>query len=396
MELHKLKDSQVKAASAGKLNDGGGLTLRFTGKGKGHWYFRYSWHGRRPEMGLGAYPDTSLKAAREAAAKWRAVTKEGKNPLAVREAERRALSQAVPTFEALFFETFDKLKPTLKGGGKAGRWDSPVRLHILPQLGSVPIDAITQRDLERVLKPIWQDKPDVARKALNRVNLTIQHAAAGGLDVDMQLTKKTTALLGKQRDKSQHIPSMPWQEVPAFYRSLEDGPPAQLALRFLILTGLRSGPVRELRLEHFLAPDLVEIPADHMKSGKAFRVPLSSEAQRVIELAKAFEIGGLLFPGQRNRPLSDMTLTALLKRRQIAARPHGFRSSLRVWLAEATDAPDNIRKAMLAHAVGDAVSQAYERTDYLEQRRVLLERWGQFLTISEASDKVVRFVRGKL
>ena len=98
IELHKFKDSQVKAASAGKLNDGGGLTLRLTGKGKGHWYFRYSWHGRRPEMGLGAYPETSLKAAREAAGKWRAVAKEGKNPLAVREVERRSISQNRPNF----------------------------------------------------------------------------------------------------------------------------------------------------------------------------------------------------------------------------------------------------------------------------------------------------------
>ena len=91
--------------------------------------------------------------------------------------------------------------------------------------------------------------------------------------------------------------------------------------------------------------------------------------------------------------MSDMTLTKYLKSRDLDARPHGFRSSLRVWLAETTDAPESVRKAMLSHAVGDAVSQAYERTDYLEQRRALLERWGQFLT-SEQGGKVVRFGRG--
>ncbi len=391
--LHRLVDSQLKAAASGKLSDGGGLWVRLTGKGKGFWLFRYSWHGRRPEIGLGAYPETSLKAAREEAARWREARKAGKDPLTLKRAEQRAAANALPTLDALFQETFDKLKPTLKGEGKAGRWDSPVRLHILPKLGTVPVDAITPRDLERALRPIWQEKPDVARKALNRVNLTLKHAAAGGLDVDMQATKKAEALLGKQSNTAQHIPSMAWQDVPAFYQTLADGPPSQLALRFLILTGLRSTPVRNLRLEHLIGPDLAEIPAALMKNGKAFRVPLSSEAQRVLEIAKGFEIDGLLFPGQRGRPLSDMTLTKYLKSRDLDARPHGFRSSLRVWLAEATDAPEGVRKAMLSHAVGDAVSQAYERTDYLEQRRALLERWGQFLT-SEQGGKVVRFGRG--
>ena len=104
--MHTLKDSQLKAASSGKFSDGGNLFVIMTSKGRGKFIFRYSLRKRRREMGLGTYPKTKLCEAREQAYKWRAI---------LRDKERRAESEVTPTFASLFAETFDKLRPTLKG-----------------------------------------------------------------------------------------------------------------------------------------------------------------------------------------------------------------------------------------------------------------------------------------
>jgi integrase len=176
---------------------------------------------------------------------------------------------------------------------------------------------------------------------------------------------------------------MAWREVPAFYASLEEPTLTHLALRLAILTGVRSKPLRHIRLEQ-IDGDVWTVPAESMKGRKGatsdFRVPLSREALRVIELAKPFARDGYLFPSVRKGVISDATMSRLMERRGLEARPHGFRTSLRTWLAEATDAPHEVAEAMLAHVVDGSVVRAYRRTDYLEQRRVLAERWADHVT----------------
>jgi len=184
--------------------------------------------------------------------------------------------------------------------------------------------------------------------------------------------------LGKSRHVPKHIPAMPWADVPGFYASLEEPTLTHLALRLLILTGVRSKPLRSIRLEQ-IEGDVWTIPAEAMKGRKGatdpFRVPLSREAQRVVELARPHARNGFLFPNTRGGVISDMTLSRHMERRGLEARPHGFRTSLRTWLAEATDAPHEVAETMLAHTVDGSVVRAYRRTDFLEQRRVLAERW---------------------
>jgi integrase len=266
----------------------------------------------------------------------------------------------------------------LKGDGVAGRWFSPLELHVLPKLGKVPVADIDQKDIRDVLAPIWHTKADTARKAMNRLGICLKHAAALGLDVDLQATDKARALLGKQRHKAENIPAMPWQDVPAFYASLSDGSVTHLALRLLILTGARSGPLRALQLDQ-IDGDIWTIPAEAMKGRKGatadFRIPLSTEALAVIEQATSHARDGLLFANQRKGFISDMTMGRFMERAGLEARPHGFRSSLRDWIAETTDTPHDIAETVLGHTAGGAVERAYRRTDFLEQRRVLMERW---------------------
>ncbi|WP_439546917.1 tyrosine-type recombinase/integrase [Sandarakinorhabdus sp.] len=390
---NRLSAAGIKAAKAGKHCDGGGLWLVKRDNGGAQWVLRTTVYGRRREMGLGGYPSLGLAEARKQADRWRAVAAAGRDPVKEREAEARAARREDISLAVITADAFEARKAELKGDGKAGRWLSPLSVHVLPKLGKVPVTDIDQRDIRDVLAPIWHTKAEAARKAANRIAIVLKHAAALGLEVDLQAVEKARALLGKTRHKPEHIPAMPWADVPGFYASLAEPTLTHLALRLLILTGVRSGPLRHLRLEQ-IEGDVWTIPGDGMKGRKgatdAFRVPLSAEALRVIDLAKPFARDGWLFPSVRKGVISDATMSRLMERRGMAERPHGFRSSLRVWLAEATDAPHEQAEAMLAHTVDGSVVRAYRRTDFLEQRHVLIERWADHVT--GGSGAVVRLV----
>ena len=378
--LNRMSAAEVKNAAPGKHSDGGGLWLVKQPTGSAQWVLRVTVHGRRREMGLGSYPALALKEARDAATKWRALVAQEVDPIKQREKERREAARNLHILNDIAADAFESRKAELKGDGEAGRWWSPLKLYVLPKLGKVPVAEIDQTDIRDTLAPIWHSKADTAKKALNRLAICLKHGAALGLDVDLQAADKAKALLGKQRHKVTNVPSVPWQEVPAFYASLSDGSITHLALRLLILTGVRSAPLRFLRLDQ-IEGDVWTIPGEGMKGRRDatpdFRVPLSPEALAVIDQAKPLARDGYLFPSVRKGVISDATMSRLMERREMAARPHGFRSSLRNWLAEATDASHEVAETCLGHVVGGSVERAYRRTDYLEQRRVVMARWSK-------------------
>lgn len=373
----------LKALKPGKHCDGAGLWLVVRDDGGAQWVLRVTVHGRRREMGLGGYPALGLAAARKLAGRWRDVAAAGRDPIKEREAEERAARREDISLAVLTHYAFEARKAELKGDGTAGRWLSPLTLHVLPKLGKVPVTDLDQRDIRDALAPLWHTKADTARKALNRLSIVLRHAAALGLDVDIQATDKAKALLGKSRHVAKNIPAMAWADVPGFYASLEEPTPTHLALRLLILTGVRSTPLRNIRLEQ-IEGDVWTVPAEAMKGRKgateAFRVPLSREAQRIIDLARPHARNGFLFPNNRRGVISDMTLSRHMERRGLEARPHGFRTSLRTWLAEATDAPHEVAETVLGHVADSRVVRAYRRTHFLEQRHKLAERWADHVT----------------
>jgi integrase len=380
---NRLSAGFLKSAPVGKHCDGAGLWLVKRDTGGAQWVLRVTVHGRRREMGLGGFPSLGLADARKLAQRWRDVAAAGRDPIKERAAEERAARREDITLAILTADAFEARKAELKGDGLAGRWLSPLTIHVLPKLGKVPVTDLDQRDIRDTLAPIWHTKADTARKAMNRLSIVIKHAAALGLDVDLQATEKAKALLGKSRHVPKNIPAMAWADVPEFYASLEEPTLTHIALRLLILTGVRSNPLRNIRLDQ-IEGDIWTVPAEIMKGRKGatedFRVPLSTEAQRVIDMARPHARNGFLFPNTRGGVISDMTLSRHMERRGLEARPHGFRTSLRTWLAEATDAPHEVAEAMLAHVVDGGVVRAYRRTDYLEQRAKLAERWADHVT----------------
>lgn len=382
----------LRSLPAGKHLDGNGLYLIKSDLDTGRWMLRYRLFRRRRDMGLGGWPAVGLADARRAAESARLHLSNGEDPIGVRQVKRRA---HIHLLRDVATDCFEARKGDLRDDGAAGRWFSPLEIHVLTKLGSTPITQINQVAIKDVLSSLWRDKPVTATKALERLGIVFKHAAAMGLEVDLQATAKARLLLGKPRHQVQHIPAMHWRDVPDFYASLSETSVTHFALRLLILTGVRSAPLRNIHVDQIDVQNRIwTVPADVMKgrlgSTNDFRVPLSSEAINVINSAtSAISRNGILFPGG-DGVISDMTLSMAMRRRGLEARPHGFRTSLRVWLAEETDASREVAETILAHTVGGKVERAYRRTDFLEQRRKLMERWAEFVTDTFDGRRVVR------
>lgn len=378
--LHNvLNQMKAKSLGAGKYSDGQGLWLVKRDRDAGKWVLRIAVAGKRREMGLGRWPDVSIAEAREKAAKARKQVRDGIDPVVERTKVRRApgaitLTQAVEG-------CFEAKKAELKNEGANGRWMSSLKLYVLPRIGKLPVVEIDQHELKATFEPIWQSKPEAARKALNRVNLALKYAAALGLDVDLLATRKTQALLGKQRHKATHIPALAYQDAPKFYAWLCTlDHTAALALRFLMLTVARTS---EVRLATFgeIEGEVWTLTPERTKTGREHRVPLTPEALKVIEVARERSPNEYLFPALKAQPISDMAMSSFMKREGYEARPHGFRATFRTWVEEQTDTPFEVKEAALGHMVDAGVVGAYQRSDRLEKRRSLMCAWSNYLKL---------------
>lgn len=374
-----LNPLSVKNNPAGKYCDGRGLWLIKSSNDRGNWILRYAIGGKRREMGLGSLVDVSLKEARKSAQSWRLVISAGEDPIRVRDQRVKEATRSRPSLRHVAEECFEARKAQLKGDGKAGRWFSPLELHVLPYIGSLDIEEVNQNDIKRALSKIWHSKAQTAKKAAGRLQIVMKHGAAMDLKVDMQAVDKAKALLGAQRHTVKSIPAMPWQEVPGFFLSCADQGLSARALQFLILTLARSSEIRFASWGE-VNDGIWTIPSHKTKTGKEHRIPLSDPAINLLEDQKRFSSTTLIFPSLKNKPLSDMAMSSFMRRNGSDYRPHGFRSSFRDWVAETTNASREVAEACLAHSVGSKVELSYKRTDFLEKRRVLMERWADHVT----------------
>lgn len=190
---------------------------------------------------------------------------------------------------------------------------------------------------------------------------------------------------------------MPYQDVPAFLADLRDLPNSEttkLALEFLVLTAVRSGEMRGARWSEIdVQAATWMIPGERMKAGRPHTVPLAPRPVEILERMAEMRVSkaddALVFPGAKpGRPMSDMTLTMLLRRAGAACTAHGFRSSFRDRVGEATGFPSEIAELCLAHTVGSAVERAYRRSDLFEKRAALMEAWSGFCTASRGATVV--------
>lgn len=391
---NKLTVVAIRATESGKLRDGGGLHLDKDGLA-GKWVWRYSIAGRRREMGLGAWPSVSLADARRSRDRWESVLGTGVDPIAERtrqmEAERQAIEAHDPTFEEVAKEVLEAKKESLRGGGERGRWMSPLAIHVMPKLGKRRIVTITQADLRDVLAPIWKKKTATAEKAAQRLAIVFRHAKLSGLDVDPFVVDAAKQRLGPLIRRIQPTEATPWQEMPALYARLSDSAlTSHLCLRWMILTVVRSDGCRGARLSE-ITDDIWTVPADRVKGreGKVgdFRVPLSAEALEIVGSCRphADLFDGIMFPGHMGKPISSRATEVALDALKVAGRPHGFRTSFRTWVQDTDAASYDVAETALGHAVGGRVERSYARSDLLERRRALMEKWARFVSGSAAT-----------
>jgi len=383
---NRLTARQVQSLTKpGRYADGGGLYLRIGSGAARRWVFRFTYAGRVQEMGLGSAHDVTLATARQLAAAARQAKANGENPLSLRRAEK-----SVPHFGDFALKTIASLSPQWKNPKHAAQWRSTLETHAAA-LWDRPVNKITTSDVLSVLAPIWTAKPETASRVRGRIEKILDAATAAGLRAGENPARwkgnLSHLLASRKRAAPNHFAAMPYTQVPDFMAALgKRKGVAALALRFLILTAARSGEVRGATwAEIDFEARVWTVPASRMKGGRVHRVPLTEAAVALLEQVKPMtggEPSSLVFPGQTGKALSDMTLAAVLKRMDVpsdTATVHGFRSSFRDWVSEATDFDGALAEAALAHVQGDSVERAYRRGDALERRRRLMQAWDDHL-----------------
>ena len=371
----------------GMYADGDGLNLRVDGSGAKRWVQRVTVGAKRRNIGLGGYPAVSLAEARELAADNQRAIRQGRDPLAERrraEVERRR--PAVPTFTQAAEQVIAVRRPTWSNPKHAAQWKSTLAAYAYPVIGSRPVDEISSAEVLAVLTPIWTAKPETASRVRQRMETVFDWAVAQGWRADNPAGKAVTRVLPRLPRVKDHHRALHYAQVSVALKRVRESAASlstRLSFEFLVLTAARSGEVRFAGWSEIAWETATwTIPAARMKARREHRVPLSGRALEVLEEAKVLYGKGnvLVFPSPRQgQALSDMGHVALLRRLDIDAVPHGFRSSFRDWCIERTDAPWAVAEAALAHTVGNSTEAAYARSDLFERRRVLMEAWAGYL-----------------
>lgn len=288
-------------------------------------------------------------------------------------------------FEAASRRVHELHLPTWRNEKHERDFIASLESYAFPLIGKMPISDVSAADVLRVLMPIWTAKPETARRVRQRVGTVLKWAVAQGWRQDNPADSITQAL-PKVAKSQVHRKSLPYAEVADRLRVVRTSramTSTKLALKLLVLTAARSGEVHEATWEEVDDKKaLWVIPATRMKAKRAHRVPPSPQALATLHEARAFGDGSsLIFPGSRySVPLLDMTLSKLVKELGFHADVHGFRTSFRTWVQEQTEFPRELAEAALAHSIGNAVEQAYARSDLLDRRRAMMDTWAYFLT----------------
>ena len=373
----------------GYYGDGGGLWLQISRLGGRSWVFRYTFNRKVREMGLGPLHTVSLAEARIKALACRKAVVDGRDPIEERKAEQqqKQLRQAHSrSFAECALSYIDAHRASWKNEKHARQWQATLETYAFPQIGQLSVAHIDTGLMLSILEPIWYDKTETASRLRGRIESILDWATVRGYRSGENPARWKGHLdkLLPARSKIQkvtHHAALPYTEIGTFMTALrhQQGIAAR-ALEFAILTAARSGEIRGATWSEIdLEAGIWTIPAARMKAGKEHRVPLSNPALTLITTLPRLVDSPYLFPSPRSQALSDMALTAVLKRMgQKGLTQHGFRSTFRDWAGETTAYPREVIEHALAHQLKDKAEAAYQRGDLLTKRTCLMQDWGQY------------------
>lgn len=407
--------SKQPVTSPTRIGGGGGLHLLVKpgSTSSGAWVLRYTFGGKRRDMGLGAYPAVGLADARDAAAEARKLLRRGSDPLLARGASKVAQAQAVATARARSFTFREAAEETIKAKRDgwsnpkhAAQWHATLKQHAFPKIGNLPVGEVDVAAVLSVLRPIWSRIPETGSRLRQRIEAILDLSRVRGWR-EGENPARWRGLLSEELppprkvQRVEHRPALPWQQIPEFWVALADvqGMGAA-ALRFAILTAARTGEVRGVTWREVdLDAAVWTVPATRMKARRVHRVPLSPAALGVLRGLRPDRpsMSGYVFPGTDGAMLSDMTVSAVVRRMNEPAEnadpeapprwrdhegravvPHGFRSTFRDWAGETRTEGREVVERALAHTIRDKAEAAYARSDLLEKRRVLMNAWGEW------------------
>ena len=340
-------------------------------------------------------PVVSLAKARQRAFANRVAVADGADPLADKQRAK------TPTFREAGQRALEANRPRWRNAKTTDNWIGTMEKYVHPVLGDRRVDQVGREDVLRVLTPIWTAKPEVARKVRQRIRATLAWCQAHGHVEHNLAGEAIDGALPAMPAVRDHFRALPYQDV-GDALGVIDGSRASLSakacLRFVVLTACRSGEARLATWDEFDldAPEW-RIPGARMKAGVEHRVPLSDAALDALESVRPLRSrADLVFPSpfRPGRPLSDMTLTKVLRDTGLARRAtvHGFRTAFRTWASERTSMPHAVCEMALAHRVGSDVERSYARSDLFEKRRGLMDQWAAY--VSGARGKVLRLPAG--
>lgn len=398
-QQQRLSALQVsKLTKPGLYGDGGGLTLQITLAGVKSWLFRYMISGKAYGMGLGPTHTVSLAEARQKALSARKLILDGINPLSAKKQDQVATALAnarMMTFDQCAEAYVSAHKAGWKNAKHANQWTNTLSTYASPIFGKLPVAEIDTGLVVKCLAPIWETKTETASRLRGRIESILGWATTSGYRTGENPARwkghldNLLATISKT-SRTKHHPSLSWQRMNEFISALRarDGVSAR-AVEFAILTACRSGEVRGARRSEFdIDKKIWTIPAERMKAGREHEVPLSDAALALLKSIP--ESGDILFAGTKGQPLSDMSLTAVIRRMNGDDRPiwtnangdsitvHGFRSSFRMWAAETTSYPREVAEHALAHQLPDAVERAYQRGSQFAKRASLMAEWALY------------------
>ena len=368
----------------GRYGDGRGscglyLRVRLTTNGRigRSWGQRLRIGSQLTNLGLGSYPAVSLALARTRAVENAQLVSEGGDP--------RIPHTTIPTFEDALETVIGIHSESWKESSKTAKlWRTSLENYAIPQLRGKLVSEITTADVLACLLPIWAGKRETAMKVRRRIRAVMQWAIPQGYRDDNPAGDAIDGALPKSGQRVQHQKALPHSEVTNALdriRTTNAWPATKLAFQLLTLTATRSNEVRQAAwTEIDLDGAMWTIPSDRMKGGSEHRIPLSRQAVEVLRQALDLSDGsGLVFPSPRGKALTDSTISKLVRESKIGCVPHGMRSSFRDWCGE-TGVSREVAEACLAHVVGNATEQAYNRSDLYQRRTVVMQSWADYAT----------------
>ena len=366
----KLTTAKIRSPNLkpGRYHDGKGLYLIVSKGGTKSWTLRLTIDGRQREIGLGSARKIGLKTARQAAAAKRSHVDNAIDPTA-----------QVPTLREAMHIVYDLHSPHWTSPKYARQWRQSLENHAMT-LMDIEVDRLTTAHVLSILQPKWNANPNLARNLRQRLKLIFAWVVAQGhLEIN-PASDTLDGILPKRRPATIHHHAVPYNDAPEAFRSLEEielsgAQPA----RFAIITATRSTEARAARWSEIDVDDrLWSIPATRTKMRRPHRIPLSDAALTILDEARGHD--HLVFPAPRSdQPVDDAAPRRALKAAGLTTTLHGFRATFRSWALD-NGADWATSEAALGHALGDAIIQAYVRTDLLEQRRSLMADWSEFLT----------------